>query len=737
MLGNTAESPPRKRPRVAEEVVRRRTVKACDSCRKQKERCEGGVPCGRCIRLRRVCQVQATTTFLDDDTERASRLDQEKMERLQLMERMLGHFIGHVPNEMDELRRVAETIGVGDQPRWSDSTSNERAHDSDDSTIPDESFTRQEIAGNAFHYSGELSHWNFSKRVHDKIHRLGQESDPHEAICEKEYYRARHLQISGSNDLSVARWFPPQPVAEFLIALFFKYGQTNYFYVEEEWVGAKLESVYKPTADGTSDQSPIWCILLTIMAIGTQFVALDSARNDELPIDHSMSQGGTPVEADVGISLYQQAAKLIPDMLAIASVESVQAFLLLGVYTLPQDTSGLAYTYLGVAIKMAIQNGMHRTYSGVPLDAHALQVRTRLWWTIYTLEKRICILHGRPLSISRADIDVELPTDTTEFRSPNFANFQAIIMLTPYLEAVASTIGRLRDSSKARQTHCFEELVRQSNGLKTWWSSLPSGIRSKNLDPHEATFRANVHLNLAFLLTQVFMGRPFLFTYNAALDSPGPTSKMSLARDTLASDCIKAAHQIVDLCRLLNNHGGLARASYIEYSSCQAALLVLIAHSLSENTKHIRDCLLSGMNLMRAMTKGTDSANSEFPIVELLERAIRRLNTQLQLQASKPNQQTNAYEQFKNWAQLWKQQSPKSQTCPSETDQPPSETSATMGITTSLWPQVESFESNFALEPFFPYPYLIGEDDFGQTAGYEYPQDTSLISENLEQCLMD
>lgn len=118
------------------------------------------------------------------------------MERLQLMERMLGHFIGHVPNEMDELRRVAETIGVGDQPRWSDSTSNERAHDSDDSTISDESFTRQEIAGNAFRefcsnahvssenlwlitrsdYSGELSHWNFSKRVHDKIHRLGQES---------------------------------------------------------------------------------------------------------------------------------------------------------------------------------------------------------------------------------------------------------------------------------------------------------------------------------------------------------------------------------------------------------------------------------------------------------------------------------------------------------------------------------------------------------------------------------
>ena len=139
--------------------------------------------------------------------------------------------------------------------------------------------------------------------------------------------------------------------------------------------------------DGSSDESPILCVLLMIVAIGTQFAALDSAKNDELPINHSMNHENAPIEADVGISLYQQAAKLIPDMLAMASVESVQAFLLLGVYTLPQDTSGLAYTYLGVAIKMAIQNGMHRIYPGVPLDARALQVRTRLWWTIYTLEK--------------------------------------------------------------------------------------------------------------------------------------------------------------------------------------------------------------------------------------------------------------------------------------------------------------------------------------------------------------
>lgn len=58
-----------KRPRVSEEH-RKRAVRAyvspdideiesdenrCDGCRRVKEKCEGGVPCRRCVRYRRQC----------------------------------------------------------------------------------------------------------------------------------------------------------------------------------------------------------------------------------------------------------------------------------------------------------------------------------------------------------------------------------------------------------------------------------------------------------------------------------------------------------------------------------------------------------------------------------------------------------------------------------------------------------------------------------------------------------
>lgn len=151
---------------------------------------------------------------------------------------------------------------------------------------------------------------------------------------------------------------------------------------------AKLESIYYQTSNVSSDDSPAWCILLMLLAIGTQFADLDSADNiattepPEASSGHDVTAGD-----DIGSTLYRFAVQLIPDVITIASIESVQAVLLLGVYTLPLDAAGLSYTYLGLAIKMAIQNGIHRKYSGAGLNLRVVEMRNRLWWTVYTLEK--------------------------------------------------------------------------------------------------------------------------------------------------------------------------------------------------------------------------------------------------------------------------------------------------------------------------------------------------------------
>lgn len=169
--------------------------------------------------------------------------------------------------------------------------------------------------------------------------------------------------------------------------MYFKFAQTNCFYVEEKWLRSKLALLYERPGDVTSGDAAWICAVLMVLAIGTQFAHL--AAGPPPVSTANSSDDESSAEEDVGLTFYQTASKLIPDIITIASLESVQACLLLAHYALPLDTQGLAYTYLGLSIKMAIQNGMHRKYGGVDLDAWTIEMRNRLWWTAYTVERSV------------------------------------------------------------------------------------------------------------------------------------------------------------------------------------------------------------------------------------------------------------------------------------------------------------------------------------------------------------
>jgi hypothetical protein len=197
------------------------------------------------------------------------------------------------------------------------------------------------------------------------------------------------LQSSPSTLISVSlSSLPPRYIAEFLVEAFFKHAETNYFYVERTWFADKLDTIYNSPASLSSRDVGTVCMVLILFAIGTQYAYLDS------PVEHGArrsvaGESGAFSEDHVGIMFYQQACRLVPDVITVASLESVQACLLIGIYTLPLDASGLSYTYLNLALKLAIQNGMHRKWTGEGLDPIVRETRNRVWWTVYTTEKYV------------------------------------------------------------------------------------------------------------------------------------------------------------------------------------------------------------------------------------------------------------------------------------------------------------------------------------------------------------
>lgn len=286
-------------------------------------------------------------------------------------------------------------------------------------------------------YSGEFSHWNFSQKLRRRLSQCldsdvavpalkrdlraaaassSSSSMPPPppgsraaALSTKgpgsmrvlEYWRATQLQSPKTLVQSVLGCLPPRGVANFLVHIYFQFAQVNCFYVEEHWLRKKLGFLYEAPGHVTSEDSTWVCSVLMVLAIGTQFAHMaagpppkDAAAADN-PDDldgaaAAALQGGS--DSEVGVTFYQMASKLIPDVITVASMESVQACLLLAHYALPLDTQGLAYTYLGLGIKMAIQNGMHRRYTGADLDVWTVETRNRLWWTAYMVERQVLYL---------------------------------------------------------------------------------------------------------------------------------------------------------------------------------------------------------------------------------------------------------------------------------------------------------------------------------------------------------
>ncbi|CAM1509711.1 Fc.00g000460.m01.CDS01 [Cosmosporella sp. VM-42] len=114
-------------------------------------------------------------------------------------------------------------------------------------------------------------------------------------------------------------------------------------------------------------------------------------------------------------STYYAAAKsnLSLQMLESGTVETVQAFLLLGNYLQKRDQTNTGYNFIGLAYRMALGLGLHRDLPGNQ-DTLDHERRRQLFWTIYCFESGFNITTGRPPTMADGFIDTRLPRNVDD-----------------------------------------------------------------------------------------------------------------------------------------------------------------------------------------------------------------------------------------------------------------------------------------------------------------------------------
>lgn len=151
--------------------------------------------------------------------------------------------------------------------------------------------------------------------------------------------------------------------------------------------------------------------LLMVYAIGVRFLQMVG------------DEDSTNLSAD---AFYNAAMESFPYVLGIRDHKSIQCTMLIVVYSLrSRSPAGPGVWHVvGLAMRMCIELGMHRNMvCKSPCDALYVQLRRRIFWTVYFLERTISIALGRPYSISERDIDTDLPLDVDENRTDSDALF--------------------------------------------------------------------------------------------------------------------------------------------------------------------------------------------------------------------------------------------------------------------------------------------------------------------------
>lgn len=311
----------------------------------------------------------------------------------------------------------------------------------------------------------------------------------------------------------------------------------------------------------TDRQQKFLPFMYLILACGLLFSkqSFNDARNDTLDDD--------------GFRYFLEARKLI-DITNVGDIPSIQTIVMMILYLQCLARLSTCYSYIGIALRSALKEGLHRNLSIFQsskrrLDPIEVDTRKRLFYTIYKMDIYINSLLGLPRLISEDEFDQEFPVELDDelitrdaylvdkqqgrLSSSGCANHHT--KLTIILSRIVKELYPIKIKPKGTSdpglaSGIHDKVTELELELKQWLDNLPKEL--KPTDPNDAEsgkliperFRlANYYLHLSFLNCQISLYRPFIhYISNGYLLTYSDPRSLIRGRN-----CIKVARMVVKL----------------------------------------------------------------------------------------------------------------------------------------------------------------------------------------------
>ncbi|KAL3475854.1 fungal-specific transcription factor domain-containing protein [Aspergillus californicus] len=261
-------------------------------------------------------------------------------------------------------------------------------------------------------------------------------------------------------------------------------------------------------------------------------------------------------DSEVADLHFRAAWDLYGDLVAHPYLSSVQAFILMSLYLTNAGRENQAHLNIGIAARIAQSIGLHRSLSthnhphefGFVLKEHSL--RSCIWWVCYCLDKKLSFELGRPSAIRDDDCDADLP-DTSQVFTPSSqaivgsylpAFFSSFINLCKRLSRICSDLFSINTPTLDENT-IIARLANADTLLQDWRASLPEA-----LVPDQDSFDAGCISSIARSILNCTYLNALVVVHRSSLLCRSRSHKMvnHMSRRIAGSDkiCLDAAHNL-------------------------------------------------------------------------------------------------------------------------------------------------------------------------------------------------
>ncbi|KAL7930442.1 fungal-specific transcription factor domain-containing protein [Trichoderma chlorosporum] len=322
-----------------------------------------------------------------------------------------------------------------------------------------------------------------------------------------------------------------------------------------------------------------------------------------------------------GFDYFRDALNLLPETHEEGSILCVETLALAGYFMQNMNRRDAAFQYIGKALRMAISLGLHQEVSpqyssqqGPVLDKAEREHRRRVWWSIYSLDRILCVKSGNPITIQDEDIGVDMPSPL-----PGDSEYCPAVVLRHYTELsrilgqIHMTIYRRSNKSAPKSGKSLMASVQSIIlSLSKWNRELPDELR---FDPAQLTFsRESVGAFAHYYQCINMTVRPLLFhvvqkRLKAIRSGDGSAEKERDWKEGLSQTtvrvidmCIGAAQDVINMMAIVAQRDLVATYGYMdgEHIFSATIVLVMVCTAFPDNAAN-NLAMAAGLGLLRNM----------------------------------------------------------------------------------------------------------------------------------------